>query len=116
MHAEVQNNTNMHLSEGLLGMEEVRSIVLLIHGRTKEWGRCQEFAECMAGCDVQEEMHLVWRGHWAWKRWQADKDRRHAIAANQPGTVEFEEYKVNEENNHTHAAITNGNHTLPKPV
>ncbi|BDA43832.1 Sugar transport protein MST3 [Coccomyxa sp. Obi] len=63
-----------------------------------------------------EEMHLVWRSHWAWKHWQADKDRRHARAANQPGTVEFEEYKVNEENNHTHAAITNGSHTLPKPV
>lgn len=59
---------------------------------------------------------MVWRSHWAWKGWQEDKDRRHARAANQPGTVEFEELNVNQGNAHAHAAITSGSHALPKPV
>lgn len=61
-------------------------------------------------CDAQEEMHLVWKGHWAWKGWAADKERRMAAIANQPGTVQFEDYKVNEEN----AAALNGDHNDAK--
>lgn len=25
---------------------------------------------------LQEEMHLVWKDHWAWKRWATEKERR----------------------------------------
>ncbi len=65
------------------------------------------FEHVLIKCSIsaaQEEMHLVWKGHWAWKKWAADKERRQAAIANQPGTVEFEEYKVTQE----HAAAANG--------
>lgn len=61
---------------------------------------------------VQEEMHLVWKGHPWWKKWAAAKDQRMAAAANQPGTEMYEDYKVNE---HAHGDAANGNSGL-KPV
>jgi hypothetical protein len=70
----------------------------------------KESSHAMFVCDAQEEMHLVWKGHWAWKGWAADKERRMAAIANQPGTVQFEDYKVNGEN----AAALNGDHNDAK--
>ena len=35
----------------------------------------------------QEEMHLIWQKHWAWRRWAQDKQRRQELA--KPGEEDF---------------------------
>ncbi len=59
---------------------------------------------------AQEEMHLVWAKHWAWKRWAADKRERHHMSADVAGTkpVEHSGTKVAPED--FAVAPTNGKH------
>jgi hypothetical protein len=39
-------------------------------------------------------MHLIWKNHWAWKRWAEDKEERCAVQAQENNAYKLEEDAV----------------------